>query len=174
MESSWCIRLIQSSPSTMYMRTIMTISCVCCSGEHIQCHVIHICLSHRYLNTSFCVFQVCRLVTPIHHQWKWWPCHSRYVSANTMWWRPCSLSPPLLCMTPAGSSGRGSRKPRLAKVRETSKWGKLLEMGPLWMSEIFTCIRLSCTKRKYKCKNYIITCVSHSVLNTVVMSAKKE
>lgn len=44
----------------------MTISCICCSGVHIQCHVIHISLSHRYLNTYVCVFQVCRLVTPIN------------------------------------------------------------------------------------------------------------
>lgn len=35
-----------------------------------------------------------------------------------MWWRPCSLSHPLLYMTPAGSSEREFQKPRVDKVRQ--------------------------------------------------------
>jgi len=52
-----------------------------------------------------------------HHLPRWWRCRWKSACVNATLWRLCSLSPPQPSTTPAGSSERGCRRPKLDRVR---------------------------------------------------------
>lgn len=69
-----------------------------------------------------CVQRVCVIISPslgrfAHSRPRWWCCRWKSAFASATWWRRCSSSPPRPSTMPAGSSERGSPRPRPDRVR---------------------------------------------------------
>lgn len=69
-----------------------------------------------------CVQRACVINSPFlcrfaHSRPRWWCCRWKSAFASATWWRRCSSSPPRPSTMPAGSSERGSPRPRPDRVR---------------------------------------------------------
>lgn len=85
----------------------------------VSCDVLLI----RHRQEAPCVTAcVCDIISPslgrfAHSRPRWWCCRWRSAFASATWWRRCSSSPPRPSTMPAGSSERGSPRPRPDRVR---------------------------------------------------------